>query len=529
MKKAILYLALFSVCLLQAQVGIGTTSPQAALDISSSDSGMLVPRVSLTSVLVAAPVQNPQGGALVVGTLVYNSATAGTVPNDVTPGYYYWNGTQWVRMEGGTSDTRHNTLDQAYDEGGAGAGREIVADAGAVLISGNTATSALQVINSSTGAGVSGQYNAVINNGTIGYVADVYADGVGVLIDQNDTNNPYSGLQVTTLSNNMTSSAILGISEAVSPAITAEGGDGVNTANTLVATNFRTNGGAAIDALGAVAIRSTSQVNNGSAYSGYFNNTVGAAAQFNGAGLTALSPTSLFIGDHRFGVVSQGNLIGTHSSFTNTVGAAFEGRMNAYGISVLFSAAVAFNDLWDVYYRTMPGSSTNDKVLVSNVVGPGVNATTIKKDDKTYIMPAISAPESLFQDYGTGTLINGFARIEIDAILTENILVDEAHPLKVFVQLEGDCNGVYVANKSAKGFDVVELGNGSSNVDFSYTIVATRASQQLTNQEGGTTDVMYSSRFFSYDADAQQVTPLKDDREINSRRVNKMEQTTAKP
>ena len=33
--------------------------------------------------------------------------------------------------------------------------------------------------------------------------------------------------------------------------------------------------------------------------------------------------------------------------------------------------------------------------------------------------------------------------------------------------MEGKCNGVYVDNKSSSGFDVIELFDGTSNVNFS--------------------------------------------------------------
>ncbi|MDO5978490.1 hypothetical protein [Flavivirga spongiicola] len=79
-----------------AQVGIGTTSPEGALDIFASNSGVLFPRVALTAKNVAAPVLNPDGGLLAVSTVVYNTATAGVSPNVVKPGYYYWSGTDWV-------------------------------------------------------------------------------------------------------------------------------------------------------------------------------------------------------------------------------------------------------------------------------------------------------------------------------------------------------------------------------------------------------------------------------------------------
>jgi hypothetical protein len=59
--------------------------------------------------------------------------------------------------------------------------------------------------------------------------------------------------------------------------------------------------------------------------------------------------------------------------------------------------------------------------------------------------------------------------------LARNIYISNDKPLKVFIQLEGDCKGVYVTNKTATGFDVIELQNGASNTPFSYQLVANRA------------------------------------------------------
>ena len=108
-------------------VGIGTSTPHssAKLQIESTNSGLLIPRVSLLAVTNGiSPVNTPQTGVLVYNT---NAAITG---GDGT-GFYFWNGTQWVPLKGGD-----NTLDMAYDEGGPGAGRVITADAGRVEING---------------------------------------------------------------------------------------------------------------------------------------------------------------------------------------------------------------------------------------------------------------------------------------------------------------------------------------------------------------------------------------------------------
>lgn len=96
MKKVILVLAFFLVFLNgNAQTGIGTTtpSPSAKLEVASSNQGFLPPRIALTATNAASPVTSPA-----TGLLVYNTATTGTPPNNVAPGYYYWNGSAWVAV-----------------------------------------------------------------------------------------------------------------------------------------------------------------------------------------------------------------------------------------------------------------------------------------------------------------------------------------------------------------------------------------------------------------------------------------------
>mgnify|MGYP003111558968 CR=1 FL=1 len=84
----------FSLTVTVAQVGINTTTPNtdAILDVTSTATktgGLLMPRVALTGTGNTAPLS-----ANVAGMTVYNTATAG----DVTPGYYYNDGSQWVRI-----------------------------------------------------------------------------------------------------------------------------------------------------------------------------------------------------------------------------------------------------------------------------------------------------------------------------------------------------------------------------------------------------------------------------------------------
>ena len=95
MKKivtAILFIFFFSKISISQNVGIGTQTPDtsAQLDVYSTDKGFLPPRVMLTATDIASPVNSPA-----TGLLVYNTTTAGGTPTNVSPGYYYWNGSNW--------------------------------------------------------------------------------------------------------------------------------------------------------------------------------------------------------------------------------------------------------------------------------------------------------------------------------------------------------------------------------------------------------------------------------------------------
>jgi hypothetical protein len=85
-----------------AQTGIGTTTPNpsAKLDVSSTTMGFLPPRVTLTASNSFSPVVGTAANA--TGLIVYNTASAGTAPNNVIPGYYFWNGSSWINIIGTT-------------------------------------------------------------------------------------------------------------------------------------------------------------------------------------------------------------------------------------------------------------------------------------------------------------------------------------------------------------------------------------------------------------------------------------------
>lgn len=84
------------------QVGIGTTVVENGVQfkVESNNSGVLLPRIALTSRNVVAPL----AATPPEGTLIYNTSTAGTFPNNVVPGFYFWDGIVWRSI----ADTKIN-------------------------------------------------------------------------------------------------------------------------------------------------------------------------------------------------------------------------------------------------------------------------------------------------------------------------------------------------------------------------------------------------------------------------------------
>jgi hypothetical protein len=126
---------------------------------------------------------------------------------------------------------------------------------------------------------------------------------------------------------------------------------------------------------------------------------------------------------------------------------------------------------------------------VSTVWTTNKPATVKLRDGSKVKLFAEESAEVYFTDYGDGRLHEGRSRIELDARFLQTVVIDAAHPMKVFVQLEDDCRGVYVTNKDEHGFEVVELQGGTSNSRFTYRVVCKRRyyeEERLASEEDDT-------------------------------------------
>jgi len=241
----------------------------------------------------------------------------------------------------------------------------------------------------------------------------------------------------------------------------------VLTNGQVVVGGTSTSSGDVLAAYGTYAVNGYSTAANGSGV--YANST-------NATGFGMWGTNSNTSGT---GVTGAGN---NQSATTLTTGQG--GAFSGSGTGVYAKASTASNA--QAAYFDQAGNVTrvgyNNGTTQYKIQGTGTVSTIVQDPAGQWrTMFCAESPEYYFTDYGQGKLMNGRAHINLDPVLGQNIIISEEHPLRVFVQLEGECKGVYVTNKTSSGFDVVELNGGSSNTSFQWNIVCNVADQKLPN------------------------------------------------
>ncbi len=118
--NSLLCFFLLNVCA-YAQVAINKTgaAPDASsmLDIQATDAGLLIPRIALTSNTDVLTIASPT-----TGLMIYNTATVSSGSTSVNPGFYFHNGSKWVRidvsvsLEDSDSDTKIQVEESADED-----------------------------------------------------------------------------------------------------------------------------------------------------------------------------------------------------------------------------------------------------------------------------------------------------------------------------------------------------------------------------------------------------------------------------
>jgi hypothetical protein len=111
--------------------------------------------------------------------------------------------------------------------------------------------------------------------------------------------------------------------------------------------------------------------------------------------------------------------------------------------------------------------------ITGNLTVDGTKSSTAKlQNGREVALYAVESPENWFEDFGSADLKSGVAWVPLDASFGE--ATNAAVTYHVFLTPNGDSNGLYVARKTATGFEVREHADGGSNVAFDYRIVVRR-------------------------------------------------------
>jgi hypothetical protein len=177
--------------------------------------------------------------------------------------------------------------------------------------------------------------------------------------------------------------------------------------------------------------------------------------------------------------IAQGGYVGvgglgtpgvTLSSYagSNANAAYFQSNANAATLYIENDSSNTVPTLYSTGPNGYCAINNDGSIVCSGSIG-GSNIMNDKRVLATY---GVQSAENWYEDYGSGQLHSGSAQVSLDADFrqTVNTTVD----YHVFLTPNGDCKGLYVANKTPGGFEVHELGGGATSVGFDYKIVAKR-------------------------------------------------------
>jgi hypothetical protein len=196
--------ALFGLANAEAQnVGINNDgsapNPSAILDIKSATKGILIPRIILAGSKDTTTIATPA-----VSLLVYNMANAGTGNHAVYPGFYFWNGTEWQKLN--SSSTASAAVWMLGGNTGTNTGTDFIGTTDSAALEfrvNNKQSGKIDIRNANTFFGyISGQsLTTGANNAAVGYAS----------LTNNTTGGENSAVGKSALNNNTTGSNNTGV------------------------------------------------------------------------------------------------------------------------------------------------------------------------------------------------------------------------------------------------------------------------------------------------------------------------------
>jgi hypothetical protein len=110
--------------------------------------------------------------------------------------------------------------------------------------------------------------------------------------------------------------------------------------------------------------------------------------------------------------------------------------------------------------------------VTGNLFCTGTLGAAVKQGIKRVGLYTMQSSESWIEDFGSGALAGGVATIRLEPHFARTVSGQADY--HVFLTPAGECEGLYITNRTATSFQVRELKNGTSSVAFDYRIVAHR-------------------------------------------------------
>jgi hypothetical protein len=425
-------------------IGIGTVSPEFPLDVQAP--GTAISGTSSESVGANIGVQGKSASNDGVGVEGLATATSAGVTygvhgvSDSPEGYGV--------IGDATSETGSTYGVAGNSESPDGTG----VTGNAISETGNT-YGVYGTAESPSGVGVGGTANA-----QTGFAVGVYG-----------TSDSTSGVGVVGSATALTGSSAFGVKGVT----TSDAGVGVlGVANTDEGANIGVQGSAESPDAGAVAGYSTGTT--GSSF-GVVSNTLSTEGISLYAVAVAASNTGTSI--RPIGILGSTNQpAGVGIAGTTDDGWAVGGaNYSAWRATARFQneyddnpSAPAFRAEGTVYngycYIDVSGNLTCSGKITGNQQVDG--------GQRTVSLYAVQAAENWNEDAGSAVLANGQTVVQLEPTFAQTI--NGAAEYHVFLTPEGDCKGLYVANKTPNSFEVRELGGGTASIGFDYRIMGHR-------------------------------------------------------
>ena len=460
------------------KIGIDTTTPATQLDVNGAGTIRGTLSLPATGNATAAGGKNSQGLNLVGSSF---SSTTGTAQSQVF---------RWL-AEPAANDTTapSGTLNLQY-----GLGTATPTETGLKLSSKGIFTFATGQTFPGTGDGsvksvaltapttdftVSG--SPVTGTGTLNFawkVAPTNADKDNAIVKRDATGSFNAGAITASL-------GVTGLS-ASTPGVTgsnSSGGYGVYGTSAAGAAILGQSSGTNAVADGVDGVTSSG---GASGVAGINNSDVGVGVY--GTGGTGTGGT---------GVFGTGNT-GVYGISSTAAGVLGQGITSGYAIGVVatsdegYAVVAKNNSIGPTVYMENDEQTDESGDILEAIAGFGnfngacqitVTGSLFCNGSKSAVVPvdggtrkvalyAVEAPENWFEDAGSGQLSNGEAVINLEAVFGQT--VNTGIDYHIFLTPNGDCKGLYVAQKSATSFVVRELGGGASSIPFDYRIMAKR-------------------------------------------------------